>query len=110
MHLLAKLGRYSRAGIGDPDLGAAGSTLGGQRDAAAGRRVLHRVIDKVCQRLEKEIGKLDSNLEKGQAKLQNANFVDKAPAAVVEKERQRVAEMEKARQQLQQQAEKIRAL
>ena len=70
------------------------------------------LIDKEAElaRLEKEIGKLDSNLEKGQAKLQNANFVDKAPAAVVEKERQRVAEMEKARQQLQQQAEKIRAL
>jgi len=61
-------------------------------------------------RLEKEINKLAANLEKGHAKLRNANFIDKAPAAVVEKERQRVDEMNKARQQLQLQAEKIRAL
>ncbi len=70
------------------------------------------LIDKEAElaRLEKEIGKLDINLEKGHAKLRNANFVDKAPAAVVEKERQRVDEMDQTRQQLQQQAEKIRAL
>ena len=70
------------------------------------------LIDKEAElaRLEKEITKLDLNLDKGHAKLRNSNFVDKAPAAVVEKERQRVDEMDKARQQLQQQAEKIRAL
>jgi valyl-tRNA synthetase len=70
------------------------------------------LIDKEAElvRLEKEMAKLATNLEKGRAKLQNPNFVDKAPVAVVDKERQRVEEMEKAMQQLQQQAEKIRAL
>ena len=70
------------------------------------------LIDKEAElaRLDKEIAKLVVNLEKGQAKLQNSGFVDKAPAAVVEKERQRVDEMDKAKQQLEQQAEKIRAL
>jgi valyl-tRNA synthetase len=70
------------------------------------------LIDKQAElsRLDKEISKLQSNLDKGYAKLQNANFVDKAPAAVVEKERQRVEEMARAKQQLEQQAEKIRAL
>ena len=70
------------------------------------------LIDKEAElaRLEKELTKLQNNLDKGNAKLQNASFVDKAPAAVVEKERQRVEEMSRARQQLQQQAEKIRAL
>ena len=70
------------------------------------------LIDKEAElaRLDKEIAKLVVNLEKGQAKLQNSGFVDKAPAAVVEKERQRVEEIDRAKQQLEQQAEKIRAL
>ncbi|MCK4706444.1 MAG: class I tRNA ligase family protein, partial [Gammaproteobacteria bacterium] len=70
------------------------------------------LIDKEAElaRLEKEMGKLSINIEKGEAKLQNPGFVDKAPEAVVEKERQRVAELSKSLQQLQEQAEKIRAL
>ena len=70
------------------------------------------IIDKAAEltRLEKEIGKLEVNIDKGSAKLQNPGFVDKAPEAVVEKERQRVAELSKSLQQLQVQAEKIRAL
>ncbi|MCK5002655.1 MAG: class I tRNA ligase family protein, partial [Gammaproteobacteria bacterium] len=70
------------------------------------------LIDKEAEltRLEKEMGKLTINIEKGEAKLQNPGFVDKAPAAVVEKERQRLAELSKSLQQLQEQAEKIRAL
>ncbi|MGB5519332.1 MAG: hypothetical protein WBO73_12850, partial [Gammaproteobacteria bacterium] len=70
------------------------------------------LIDKEAElsRLDREISKLHGNLDKGYAKLQNPNFVDKAPAAVVKKERQRVEEMARAKQQLEQQAEKIRAL
>jgi len=70
------------------------------------------LIDKEAElaRLEKEMGKLTVNINKGEAKLQNPGFVDKAPEAVVEKERQRVAELSKSLQQLQEQAEKIRAL
>ena len=70
------------------------------------------LIDKEAElaRLEKEMGKLTVNIDKGEAKLQNPGFVDKAPEAVVEKERQRVAELSKSLQQLQEQAEKIRAL
>ncbi|MES0328070.1 MAG: class I tRNA ligase family protein, partial [Gammaproteobacteria bacterium] len=70
------------------------------------------LIDKEAElaRLEKEMGKLSINIEKGEAKLQNPGFVDKAPEAVVEKERQRLAELSKSLQQLQEQAEKISAL
>ncbi len=70
------------------------------------------LIDKDAElaRLEKEIGKLQINIDKGEAKLQNPNFVGKAPAAVVDKERQRVDEMIRAKQQFEEQAEKIRAL
>ena len=70
------------------------------------------LIDKDAElaRLEKEIGKLQINIDKTTAKLVNKNFVDKAPAAVVEKERERLAEMTKSVEQLQQQVEKISAL
>jgi valyl-tRNA synthetase len=70
------------------------------------------LIDKQAElaRLEKEMGKLQVNIDKGNAKLSNAGFTDKAPAAVVEKERSRVDEMSKSLAQLQEQAEKIRAL
>ena len=70
------------------------------------------LIDKDAElaRLEKEIGKLQINIDKTTAKLINKNFVDKAPAEVVEKERDRLAEMSKAAEQLQQQAKKISAL
>ncbi len=43
-------------------------------------------------RLDKEMQKLKKELEKCQQKLNNPNYVDKAPSAVVEKERQRLHE------------------
>jgi len=70
------------------------------------------LIDKDAEmaRLNKEIGKLQSNLDKSNAKLTNPKFVDKAPEAIVKKEKARVAEMETALKQLQEQLEKISAL
>ena len=70
------------------------------------------LIDKDAElsRLEKEIGKIQGNIDKTTAKLVNKNFVDKAPAAVVEKERARLTEMTTAVEQLKEQAEKIQSL
>ncbi|MFW2371632.1 MAG: valine--tRNA ligase [Gammaproteobacteria bacterium] len=70
------------------------------------------LIDKEAEqvRLHKEMAKIDSNLQKSLAKLNNPSFVDKAPEAVINKERTRVAEMESAIKQLQEQADKIAAL
>jgi valyl-tRNA synthetase len=70
------------------------------------------LIDKDAElaRLEKEIGKLQVNVDKTTAKLVNKNFVDKAPPAVVEKERARLAEMSKSIEQFKQQVEKIKKL
>jgi valyl-tRNA synthetase len=50
------------------------------------------------------------NIDKTTAKLVNKNFIDKAPAAVVEKERTRLAEMTTAIEQLKEQLEKIKKL
>jgi len=70
------------------------------------------LIDKDAElaRLEKEIGKLQANVDKTTTKLVNKNFIDKAPAAVVEKERGRLAEMTKSIEQFKEQVEKISAL
>lgn len=63
------------------------------------------LIDKRAEtaRLEKELTKLRKEAERGTAKLGNAEFLSRAPAAVVEKERARVAELQSAVVKLEQQ-------
>ena len=70
------------------------------------------LIDKQAElkRLNKEMEKLRKELAKCTAKLENPKFTDRAPAAIVEKERQRVAKMNSSLQQLEQQETKIRAI
>jgi valyl-tRNA synthetase len=70
------------------------------------------LIDKEAEikRLDKEIGRIQSDLERTQKKLTNPDFVDKAPAAVVQKERDKIAEQGAAMAKLREQAAKIRAL
>ncbi|MDQ4147773.1 MAG: valine--tRNA ligase [Pseudomonadota bacterium] len=70
------------------------------------------LIDKEAElaRLEKELHKLRIALEKGQAKLKNANFTTRAPAEIVDKERARVGELQASLRQLKEQAMRIRAL
>ena len=59
------------------------------------------------ERLDKEIGKLETELGATEAKLQNSSFIDRAPAAVVEEHRQRlkrfqdqIAKLKQARDQI----------
>jgi valyl-tRNA synthetase len=61
-------------------------------------------------RLNKDIDKLIANIEKTRSKLNNPNFKDKAPAAVVQKEEQRVQEQEQTLTELQQQKNKLETL
>jgi len=70
------------------------------------------IIDKDAEiaRLSREIGKKRADAKRGEGKLANEKFVDRAPAAVVEKERARVAELRDAIEQLQAQLERIEAL
>ncbi|MGD9298374.1 MAG: valine--tRNA ligase, partial [Thiohalocapsa sp.] len=62
------------------------------------------------QRLDKEIGKLRGDIARIEGKLANPNFVDKAPAAVVQKEQERLTEQGAALAQLVAQHTKIAAL
>ncbi|MEJ2106325.1 MAG: valine--tRNA ligase [Acidiferrobacteraceae bacterium] len=70
------------------------------------------LIDKEAEiaRLTKAVEKSEKDLERAGTKLANENFVSRAPAQVVNQEKQRVAEMESALASLREQLEKIRAL
>ncbi|WP_442592392.1 valine--tRNA ligase [Parapusillimonas sp. JC17] len=61
-------------------------------------------IDAERQRLGKEIERLENEIAKANGKLSNASFVERAPAAVVEQEKARVAQfgetLSKVREQL----------
>ncbi|MCX4188919.1 valine--tRNA ligase [Methylophaga sp. OBS3] len=63
---------------------------------------LEGLIDKEAEvaRLDKEIAKLDKIIKQSSGKLSNENYVAKAPADVVAKEREKLAEMEQALNQL----------
>jgi len=70
------------------------------------------LIDKNAEitRLNKEIGKLESDVARLGAKLGNAAFVDKAPVEVVAKEQERLQAQQQALETLQEQLERIRAV
>ncbi len=66
---------------------------------------LEGLIDKDAEiaRLTKEMTKLDKVIKQSSGKLSNENYVAKAPAEVVEKEKAKLAELQQAYQQLEQQ-------
>ena len=70
------------------------------------------LIDKDAElaRLDKEIGKITADLERTESKLTNPSFVEKAPEAVVRKERDRISEQRSALAKLQDQLVRIRGL
>ncbi len=55
-------------------------------------------LDKEISRLEKEVGNMDKELERLKGKLNNQDFLAKAPAHVVEKERAKAAEYQEKKQ------------
>ncbi len=58
-------------------------------------------------RLDKEIARLQGEITKAEAKLSNESFVARAPAAVVEQERGRVADFSATLAKLQQQRQRL---
>jgi valyl-tRNA synthetase len=69
-------------------------------------------IDKDAEvaRLTKEVEKLHKEAARISGKLNNAGFVDKAPAAVVDKEKEKLADYNQSIEKLETQLEKIRAM
>ena len=70
------------------------------------------LIDKDAEltRLNREIEKLDKEIGRLAGKLNNKNFVDRAPEAVVAKEKEKLGVAQESLQQLKAQAEKIKTM
>ena len=70
---------------------------------------LANLIDREAElaRLDRELKKLDGALGAVRGKLDNEKFVSRAPGSVVQKERERLAELETAHAQLTEQRERI---
>jgi valyl-tRNA synthetase len=77
--------------------------------AGAYRLMLHVEVDKAAERarIGKEITRLDGEVSKARAKLDNAGFVARAPAAVVEQERSRLAQHEDTLRKLREQVARL---
>jgi valyl-tRNA synthetase len=70
---------------------------------------LINVADELA-RLDRELAKLDKPIQQIKGKLNNAGFVDKAPAEVVEKERAKLQDLTQQRDQLHAQRERMAAM
>jgi valyl-tRNA synthetase len=66
---------------------------------------LEGLIDKDAEinRLNKEMAKLDKIIKQSSGKLSNENYVAKAPADVVAKEKEKLAELQQSYELLEQQ-------
>jgi valyl-tRNA synthetase len=71
--------------------------------------MLHIEIDVAAEteRLNKEIARISIEITKCEGKLGNASFVDRAPAAVVDQEKQRLADFNMLRGKLQEQLSRL---
>jgi valyl-tRNA synthetase len=67
-------------------------------------------VEEEEKRLTKEIAKIEKEIDMFSKKLQNPSFVDRAPAEVVAKEREKLAEVTGKRRVLEESLEKIRKL
>jgi valyl-tRNA synthetase len=67
-------------------------------------------VEEEEKRLAKEIAKIEKDMDFLGKKLENPSFVERAPADVVEKEREKLAEFSAKRQILEESLEKIRRL
>ncbi|MBJ6725138.1 valine--tRNA ligase [Geomesophilobacter sediminis] len=67
-------------------------------------------VEEEEKRLNKEITKIEKDIEFLTKKLQNPSFVERAPADVVEKEREKIAEFSNKKQILEESLQKIQRL
>ena len=67
-----------------------GTIVGISKMGEVGIKTASRDREAECDRLDKQIAKVEAELQTAQEKLNNKSFVDRAPAAVVEEHRQRV--------------------
>ena len=66
-------------------------------------------LEKEKARVEKELKKAEADLKQAEGKLNNANFTAKAPAEVIEKEKQKAAEAQSRKEGLLQRLQMLNA-
>lgn len=96
--LLSFLGRLESFEIAPPPEGSSRDLVAGIEIAVTAERELSPAQR---QKVQKEIEKLAEEIDKGEQRLNNQHFLSKAPAAVVEKSRQRLVELSERRASLQ---------
>ena len=106
LDFLSRLANLEKIELLEGEAPAASTALVGKMEILI---PLEGLIDKEAeiQRLDKEIVKLEKVIKQSSGKLSNENYTAKAPAEVVQKERDKLAEMEQALSQLQQQREAL---
>jgi valyl-tRNA synthetase len=65
-------------------------------------------VDEERSRLAKEIMRIEAEIRKAQGKLANPSFVERAPAAVVQQEKERLASFDATLKKLEEQLRKLR--
>ena len=90
---------------GEPEPAAAAAVIGNLRVLIPLEGLIDLDAERV--RLNKEIARIEGEIKKCEGKLGNANFVDHAPAAVVEQERNRLADWKTQATALREQASRL---
>ena len=108
--LLQSLGRLSEVTLFESDAAFAESTRDAPvAEAGATRIALHVKIDLDAERarLGKEIERIEGDIGRAHAKLGNESFVARAPAAVVDQEKKRLADFTAAASRLRDQLHRL---
>ena len=107
--ILQALGKLSEVQLLDEAAFAAATSMAPVAVHGEARLALHVEIDIEAEkvRLGKEITRLQGEIGKAQAKLGNESFVARAPAAVVEQEKARVADFSATLERLQGQLQRL---
>ena len=108
MLTLGRLESIAWLGEAEPAPEAATSLVGGMKILIPMAGLSDQAAESA--RLTREIARLRQEAERGAGKLASADFLGRAPAAVVEKERARVAELQLAMTKLQEQLARIQQL
>ena len=107
--ILKALGKLSEVKMLDEAAFAAATSMAPVAVQGDARLALHVEIDVEAEkaRLSKEIARLEGEITKANAKLSNESFVARAPAAVVDQEKQRVAEFSATLARIQEQVKRF---